>query len=306
MNRRSASHSAAGIVARGCLMGAADIVPGVSGGTMALITGIYSRLLEALGHIPEAVLVLIRERRPLEAFRRMDGGFLLLLLAGVAVSVIGLAHGIGYLLTHHELLVRAFFFGLVLGASVHVGRQVPRWSRVALAALIAGTLCAWGLGLTTPVAPTLTLPLAFGAGFVAISAMILPGISGSFLLLLLGVYEPVLAAVRTLDLPVLAAFSLGCATGLVLMARAVAAMLRRFPGATLAMLTGFMLGSLAHLWPWRVLSEAETTYHNLAPLNYAQSTGEAHQLAVALPALVCGVLVVVVLERYAGGRLADQ
>lgn len=304
MTQGAGNHSIAGIVARGCLMGAADIVPGVSGGTMALITGIYGRLLLALGRVPEAAVILVRQRSIPAAFRVMDGAFLLLLLIGILTSVISLAHVIGYLLEHHEPLVRGFFFGLVVGAIIHVGRQVPQWRFAAIAGFVAGTLAAWGITQLTPAALTLTPLIAFGAGFIAISAMILPGISGSFLLLLMGLYEPVLAAVRGADLLVLTLFASGCALGLIAMARTVSATLARYPSTTLAVLAGIMLGSLANLWPWRVLLSDAVVHDNLAPLHYAQVTGEPHQGMAVTGVLLLGIIVVVVLERFSGSDVA--
>lgn len=298
MTQGTAKQSTLGIIARGCLMGAADIVPGVSGGTMALITGIYARLLNALGHVPEATLVLVRQRSIADAFRRVDGAFLLLLLTGILISVISLAHGIGYLLEHHERLVRGFFFGLVVGAIIHVGRQVPHWRSPAFTGLVLGALVAWGITQLTPATLSLTPFIAFGAGFIAISAMILPGISGSFILLLLGLYEPVLAAVRGGDLAILGLFAVGCALGLVAMARAVSATLARYPSATLAVLAGIMLGSLANLWPWRVLPSGAMVHDNLGPLHYAQITGEPHQLVAVGVVLLAGVGLVMLLERF--------
>ncbi|TDT43097.1 putative membrane protein [Halospina denitrificans] len=300
MTDGTGKQSPLGIVARGCVMGAADIVPGVSGGTMALITGIYGRLLHALGRIPEAAVILVRQRSIPEAFRRVDGAFLLLLLTGILISVISLAHGIGYLLEHHERLVRGFFFGLVVGAIIHVGRQVPHWRAPAFAGFAAGALVAWGITQLTPATLTLTPLIAFGAGFIAISAMILPGISGSFILLLLGLYEPVLTAIRGADLAILAIFAIGCALGLVAMARAVSATLDRYPSATLAVLAGIMLGSLANLWPWRVMPSGALVHDNLGPLHYAQVTGEPHQLLAVGGVLLAGIGLVMLLERFSG------
>ena len=271
---------------------------------MALITGIYGRLLNALGHVPEATLILIRRRSLPDAFRRVDGAFLLLLLTGILISVISLAHGIGYLLEHHERLVRGFFFGLVVGAILHVGRQVPRWHSPAFIGLTLGTLLAWGITQLTPATLGLTPLIAFGAGFIAISAMILPGISGSFILLLLGLYEPVLAAVRGAELAILALFALGCALGLVAMARAVSATLARYPSAALATLAGIMLGSLTNLWPWRVLPPDAMVHDNLGPLHYAQVTGEPHQLLPVMVVLLTGAGLVMLLERFSGSDVA--
>ncbi|MGM0450429.1 MAG: DUF368 domain-containing protein [Pseudomonadota bacterium] len=305
------AQSAPGIVARGCLMGAADIVPGVSGGTMALITGIYERLLTALGNIPAAALILVKERSFARAWQSVDAGFLLLLLSGILFSIVTLAHGIGTLLDEHPMLVRAFFCGLIIGAVIHVGRQVGHWSVAAGMGLVIGTLVAWGIAQLTPASLGLTPLIAFGAGFVAISAMVLPGISGSFILLLLGLYEPILDAIREPALTTLAVFAGGCLAGLVAMARLVSATLARFPSVTLAVLTGFMIGSLSNLWPWkRVVAwrtgsggEAEPLLHqNLAPWHYVELTGNAHQAGMVLILVGVGVMAILLVEWVGSGH----
>lgn len=304
-------HSVPGIVARGCLMGAADIVPGVSGGTMALITGIYYRLLAAVGNIPAAALVLLRERSVVRAWQAMDAGFLLLLLSGILISIVTLAHGIGSLLDTHPMLVRAFFCGLIIGAVFHVGRQVPHWSVPAGIGLGAGTLVAWGIAQLTPASLGLTPLIAFGAGFIAIAAMVLPGISGSFILLLLGLYEPILDAVREPALATLAIFAGGCLLGLIAMARLVAATLERFPSVTLAVLTGFMVGSLSNLWPWRRVVEWRSgsggereplLYENLLPWRYTELTGAADQAGMVMVLLVAGLVLILLVEWLAAAR----
>lgn len=303
--------SGPGIVARGCLMGAADIVPGVSGGTMALITGIYQRLLTALGNLPAAALVLVRERSVGRAWQSMDAGFLLLLLGGILLSIVTLAHGIGTLLDDHPMRVRAFFCGLIIGAVIHVGRQVGHWSMAAGIGLVAGTLVAWGIAQLTPASLGLTPLIAFGAGFVAISAMVLPGISGSFILLLFGLYEPILDAIREPALATLAIVAGGCLAGLIAMARLVAATLERFPSVTLAVLTGFMIGSLSNLWPWkhvvawRTRSGGETEpllYENLAPWHYAELTGNPHQVGAVLVLMGLGLVMILLVEWLGGSR----
>lgn len=305
------AQSAPGIVARGCLMGAADIVPGVSGGTMALITGIYERLLAALGKIPAAVLILVRERSLVRAWQTLDAGFLLLLLSGILFSIVTLAHGIGTLMEAYPMLVRAFFSGLIIGAVIHVGRQVGPWSVAPGLGLVAGTLVAWGVAQLTPASLGLTPLIAFGAGFVAISAMVLPGISGSFILLLLGLYEPILAAIREPALATLVIFAGGCFAGLVVIARLVSATLARFPSVTLAVLTGFMIGSLANLWPWRQVAAwregangevVPLVYDNLAPWHYAELTGAPHQMGSVLLLLVTGMILILLVEWVGAGR----
>lgn len=299
-------HSRTGILLRGCAMGAADIVPGVSGGTIAFITGIYLRLLAALSNIPSAVICFIRQRRFWQLLDTVDAGFLLLLFTGILISVFGLAHAIGYLLAHHSILVWAFFFGLIIGAIWHVGRQIGIWSAVVVGLLLIGALVAWGLTLIVPASLSLTPLIAFGAGAIAISAMILPGISGSFILVLMGLYAPVLAAVRSFELLTMASFGAGCAVGLIAFSKLVSRALRCFPNATIALLTGFMIGALNNVWPWQVTTSWRTrsdgslaplVQDNVTPFVYAQTTGEPHQLGYALLLAFAGLLLVVVLER---------
>ena len=291
---------------RGCAMGAADIVPGVSGGTIALITGIYLRLLTALGNIPGAAFDFLKTRRLRQLLHEADAGFLLALVVGVLTSVFSLAHLITYLLEHHDVLVWGFFFGLILGAIAHISRQIRTWRSLAPVMLALGAFLAWGVSQLPPAALTLTAPVAFGAGALAISAMILPGVSGSFILVLLGLYAPVLAAIRSLDMGIMLFFGLGCIVGLLSVARLVATALRRHPSATLALLTGFMIGALHNVWPWRITvtsrmrsdgSELPVLQDNVLPLDYAQSTGEPHQLVSVLVLCILGILFVLGIER---------
>lgn len=282
-----------GIFLRGCAMGAADIVPGVSGGTIALITGIYLRLLNALGVLPAASVSLLRERQWRVFWRRIDGGFLLLLGLGILTSIFLLANLITWLLLAHAVLLWSFFTGLILAAIVFLARQVSPWSPMTVALLVAGVLIAWSITRLTPVEPELSAWILFGGGALAISAMILPGISGSFILLLLGLYAPVLQAVRDLEVSTLLIFAAGCLTGLLGFARVVAAALKHFPAQTLALLTGFMIGALPAVWPWQQAVNGD----NLTPFGYAQLTGEPHLLPWALLLVLIGSGVVLVMEK---------
>jgi len=286
-------------------MGAADIVPGVSGGTIALITGIYLRLLSALGGIPEALLALVRERRILPFWQRIDGTFLVLLLAGVLTSVFTLASLITWLLETHPVLIWSFFSGLIAGAIIHVGRQVTIWSWDTLLLLLAGILIAFMITRLTPVQPTPTMAVLFGGGALAISAMILPGISGSFILLLLGLYGPVLEAVRDFAWQPLMVFAAGCVLGLLTFARLIASALRHYPGRTLSVLTGFMIGALPAVWPWQVMSDSGVTSDNVTPFVYAQVTGEEPMLFWALGLALLGGLIVFLVEKGFGSGVRE-
>ncbi|MDX1590093.1 MAG: DUF368 domain-containing protein [Oleiphilaceae bacterium] len=286
-------HGRIGTYLRGCAMGAADIIPGVSGGTIALITGIYLRLLSAIGEVPGAAWQWLQERRWHAFWQRVDGGFLLLLMAGILTSVFLLANLITWLMAHQAVLLWSFFCGLILAAIVHLALEVQRWTAVAVMLLLCGAAVAWVITGMTPTQLTPSLSVLFLGGAVAICAMILPGISGSFILLLLGLYGPVLQGVRDLDWVLLGVFAAGCLTGLLSFSRLVAAALRRFPSATLALLTGFMAGALPAVWPWKAPDSGD----NLSPFVYAQLSGEPHQLSWALLLLLLGALMVLFLQK---------
>lgn len=243
----------AGQVARGFLMGSADLVPGVSGGTIALALGIYERLVAAVHDAARAAgrLVRLDLRGALAALRRVDWRFLLPLLAGIGAAVVLLAGLLTALLRDHPVVLSAAFGGLVAGSVVVAAGDVRRWDapRLLVAAGVAA-LTAVGLGLRALPPGRPPLPALFLAGAVAVCAMILPGISGSFVLLLLGTYEHVLAAVHARDVPPLVVLAAGAAVGLALFAATLDRLLREYHDTVLAALIGLMAGSLRVLWPW--------------------------------------------------------
>ena len=242
-----------GIYARGLAMGAADIVPGVSGGTMALITGIYGRLLGALVKIDKQALALFFSGRWRALWYRLDGPFLGWLLAGILTAIFSLASVIHWLLEHYPQPLWSFFSGLSLISGVLLLRNevtLDRLSRVGLFAL--GSALAVAISLAPPIPFSAGLLGFFIAGAIAICAMILPGISGSFMLMLLGMYGPVLGAVKGLQFAELSVFAVGCATGLITFARVLNFLLVRARVAMMAFLSGVLLGSLSSVWPWQV------------------------------------------------------
>ncbi|MCL7945266.1 DUF368 domain-containing protein [Marinobacter sp. ATCH36] len=293
-------------------MGAADIVPGVSGGTIAFITGIYFRLLEAIGAIPQAVFTHLVRGRVKAFWDACDGTFLSSLLLGIVVSIATLASAISFILTEYPILIWSFFFGLIVASVWHVGRQVRYYLPVLILPFLAGTIFAWWV-TTLPVSQIAPSPMVFfGAGAVAICAMILPGISGSFILVVLGMYVPVLDAIRALDFGTLLIFVAGCLLGLLSVARLITWAFKRFHDPVLALLTGFMVGALNKVWPWketlswRTNSAGEQVPLNessISPLGYAEMTGHDPQLVVALICASAG-LVLVLLVDWAGGKRA--
>jgi len=245
-----------GVYVKGMAMGAADIVPGVSGGTIALIAGIYERLINALGSIGPSLWQVFRQQGGIKGllavWRAVDATFLLCLLLGIATSFATLAGIIKHLLDNQPLLIWSFFFGLVVATVFMLLSEIKRWNIGRALLFIAGIVSAVVVSSLPLVTATPSLPYLFFSGAIAICAMILPGVSGSFILLLLGAYDAVLDAVHTLNFTVLFTVMAGMATGLLLFTRALKWLLYRYYQATLALLTGFIAGSLVKIWPWKV------------------------------------------------------
>jgi len=265
----------AAVYIKGMAMGAADIVPGVSGGTIALIAGIYERLINALGSIGPSLWQVFRQhggiKGLLAVWRQVDATFLLFLLLGIATSFATLAGLIKHLLDNQPLLIWSFFFGLVVATVVILLSEIKRWNATRAGLFIIGIVTAVVISNLPLLATTPSLPYLFFAGAIAICAMILPGISGSFILLLMGAYDTVLEAVHTLNLTIIFTLMAGMATGLLIFTRVLKWLLARYYQGTLALLTGFIAGSLVKVWPWKVdalgtlNSEA---VNNVAPWHY--------------------------------------
>ncbi|MGO2997717.1 MAG: DUF368 domain-containing protein [Moraxellaceae bacterium] len=264
-----------GVYIKGMAMGAADIVPGVSGGTIALIAGIYERLINALGSIGPHLWQIFRQEGGIKGliavWRQVDATFLLCLILGIATSFATLAGIIKHLLDNQPLLIWSFFFGLVIATVFILLSEIKRWSIGRATLFAAGLIAAVVISNLPLLATTASLPYLFFAGAIAICAMILPGVSGSFILLLLGAYDTVLEAVHTLNFTVLLTVMAGMATGLLLFTRALKWLLARYYQATLALLTGFIAGSLVKVWPWKVdaLGTLDSVaVENVMPWNY--------------------------------------
>jgi putative membrane protein len=236
---------------KGMAMGAADVVPGVSGGTIAFITGIYEELLGTIRSVGPRALNLLRHQGPAVAWRHINGSFLVVLLAGIATSVLLLVRPITWALEHQPVLIWSFFFGLIAASIWLCGRTVRQWGVGPALGLAVGTAAAVFVGMANAGQGGESLAWFFGCGMLAICAMILPGISGSFILLLLGAYAPVMAAIKAFDIPIIAVFIAGCVAGLLLFSHVLGWMFRRAHDLTVATLTGFLLGSLTIVWPWR-------------------------------------------------------
>lgn len=296
------------LYAKGIAMGAADVVPGVSGGTIAFVSGIYDELLRSIASVPAALLLLLRGRI-VEAWKAANATFLLVLLLGIMTSVLSLARLITYLLDEQPIPVWSFFFGLILVSTHLVVREIQRWNWTRVVSLLIGVAFAYWITVASPLQWGHDPLSLFFAGAIAICAMILPGISGSFLLVLMGLYSFVLGAVKGLDFTVLLIFASGCLVGIISFSGFLRWLLARWRDLTLAFLTGLMLGSLNKIWPWKETLAWRTNSHgeqvplleaNLWPQQFAEVAGQDPQLLLALVLALAGILLVLGLEWLAG------
>lgn len=253
---------------RGILMGGADIIPGVSGGTVALIVGIYARLVRAISRIDKKLVEHLLRREWLAIVERIDLKFLLVLGTGIVTGILGLASLMHYLLEQHTQYTLAAFFGLILASSILVGKLIPKWTPGLALVLLSGAVFAYGLfGLPLLQNPPSGYAYVFLSGAIAICAMILPGISGSFILLALGMYHEMTGLIRNMlrgDIGVdgvltIVVFSFGCAIGLISFSKLITWLLGSYYKLTMAVICGVMIGSLRRIWPFRIDMSPEIT-----------------------------------------------
>lgn len=239
------------VALKGIGMGAADVVPGVSGGTIAFITGIYEELIHSIKSIDLQAVKFFFTGRWASFWKHINGNFLLSLFAGIFTAVVSLAKILEYLLDSQPVLIWSFFFGLILLSSLVVARRIRKWNYGRVVALVSGIGVAFYI---TSIAPTQTTESTWFivlSGILASCAMILPGISGSFILLLLGKYEFALSAVNEVDIKGLLLLAIGAAIGLLSLSRFLSWLFRKYHDVTVALLAGFMIGSLNKIWPWK-------------------------------------------------------
>lgn len=322
------------ITVKGMAMGAADVVPGVSGGTIALIAGIYKELLDTLTSLNLGVLKTLKKDGIVAAFNAINGKFLVALISGIAISILSLAKLFNYLLHNEPVLVWAFFFGLIVASVWLIGSRVSKWNLGNSMALVIGALISFGVTIVSPAQGPDTMWYLFLSGVLAFVAMILPGISGSFILLLLGAYHLILGKVsalldglKAMDFTIiftngieLGIFAIGGIVGLLSFSRVLKWMFETYENRTLALLTGFLIGSLNKVWPWKEVQEvfvkhAGEANEKVIPLvernvlpdaaytivteNDALIglTSKSPQIGAALGLFVVGFLIIFVLER---------
>lgn len=236
-------------------MGAADVVPGVSGGTIAFITGIYEELISSINNINIEALHTLRKEGVKAAWNHINGNFFVALFLGIGISIVSLAKGISWLLDNEPVLLWSFFFGLVLASIFFVGKQVKKWGVSRGVAFLIGAVIAYAITVLPASGANDALWYIFLSGSIAICAMILPGISGSFILVLLGSYALVLDAVHEMNLSIIVVFMAGALIGLLSFARLLKVMFAKHHDVTIAVLSGFLLGSLNKIWPWKRVDE---------------------------------------------------
>ena len=293
---------------KGILMGAADVVPGVSGGTIALITHIYERLINAIDAVSISLILSLFTSRHKEAWDKLDGSFLLALTLGIGTSILLVTGGISWLMEHYPIPLWAFFFGLILGSAYVLKNAIDNWSAVSILMLLVGACVAFGIGLVSPSQGSESLIYLFFCGMLVVIAMILPGISGAFILILLGAYGTALDTVAQMKsfvfdgFIVFAVMASGGLVGLKVFAKVLRWLFSNHKNMVLATMTGFLLGSLYKVWPWKEVTQYYTNSSGeRVPLNSVSVFPDAFnadaQLVPAITAFFLGLILLFLLER---------
>jgi len=297
------------ITLKGVAMGAADVVPGVSGGTIAFISGIYEELLETINSVNFNALKILKKEGLKSAWKSINGNFLFSLLLGIGISILSLAKLIKYLLENEAVLLWSFFFGLVLASVFFVGKQIKEWNILKIVMLLVGAGIAYYITTLPPMgAHDMPNWYMFLSGALAICAMILPGISGSFILLLLGAYKPVIQALDDRDFKTLFIVGCGAIVGLLTFSRVLKWLFDKYKNLTLAVLTGFIAGSLNKIWPWKEVLASEMINgklkvleeQSISPFNF---DGDP-QLIWACVLAIVGITVIYGLEKFSNVKVA--
>jgi putative membrane protein len=308
LGRKRTPREYGGLVLRGYLMGASDVVPGVSGGTMAFILGIYEELIMSIRAAarPPFWQALLKLRIP-EALQAVNAGFLIAVLAGIVLAILTLAQGLEWLLVNHPVYLWSFFFGLVLASVVAVSKRIPRWTPGLAAATVGGAIGAYILVGAVPMQTPETWWFLILSGALAICAMILPGISGAFILVLLGKYQFVLSAVNQRDIVTVGLVGIGTVIGLISFAQILGWLFKRYHDITVAILIGLLIGSLRKIWPWKNVLDyivdrhgelIPTVEQNILPALTINGTFNMTVL-FALGLVVLAFVLVLVIERAA-------
>jgi len=326
------------ITLKGIAMGAADAVPGVSGGTIAFISGIYEELINTISNVNLSLFKILKEDGLKSFWSKANGNFILALLLGIIVSFVSFMRLAKYLIEQHPILIWSFFFGLIVVSIYFVGKQITKWKPLTILAIIIGAAIAYYVTSLPSLAANSNPYYLLIAGAIAICAMILPGISGSFILVILGAYKTLSNAFHDFDLKRITLFAAGAIIGLLSFSHVLKWLFKNYHNTTLALLTGFILGSLNKVWPWKKtisvmvdktgdiipfssVSELGTvsvfqkntndfetykvvTEKSISPFQYSEINGIDHQLIAAIALMVIGFLTIFILERIGSKKIA--
>ena len=291
------------ITLKGIAMGAADVVPGVSGGTIAFISGIYEELITSINNINLTTLKIWKEEGFKTFWAKLNGNFLVALFLGVFISLFSLATLVSWLLENEPILLWSFFFGLVAASIYFVGKGIEKWNFLTVLMLLIGASVAFFITTLPPNENVDSLPYLFLSGAIAVCAMILPGISGAFILVLLGSYKTILDAVHERDFKIIITVGIGAIVGLLSFARLLKWMFKNYKNATLAILTGFILGSLPKIWPWKKVLETKIFGEKVIPISEMNISPFAfegdNQLIFAIVLAIIGFSLIFMLEKVA-------
>ncbi|MCT4615219.1 MAG: DUF368 domain-containing protein [Marinifilaceae bacterium] len=287
------------LIIKGIAMGAADVVPGVSGGTIAFITGIYNELIDSIKNFNLNSVKLLSKGKFKEFWKNQNMNFLLSIFGGIAISLISLAKLLKYSLENHPILIWSFFFGLIIISVYSVGKSIKPWKNSYIIFILLGAILAYIITELSPASTSNSSIFLFLCGALAICAMILPGISGAFILLLLGKYEFILSAVSKFDILTITTVGFGAIVGLLSFSNLLSYLLRKFRFQTIAILTGFMFGSLNKIWPWKIIDNSKSyeKLTNVLPTSYTETTGETAQIYAAIIMCMIGILSVIIIEK---------
>ena len=289
---------------KGCAMGMADVVPGVSGGTIAFISGIYEELLGSIKSIDLEAIKMLFTGKFRALWKKINGNFLFSLIAGIGVAILSMARVMTYMLENHPIITWSFFFGLIIASALMVAREVKHWSVASIITMIVGIVVSYWITVVSPATTPNDWWFVMLSGAIAICAMILPGISGAFILLLMGKYAYIMEAVTELNIGVLALFAVGAVAGIVSFSHVLSWLLAKWHDATVTLLMGFMIGSLNKVWPWKQTLETYLDSHgveqplvqaNVSPAQFEVLGGESH-LVLAIVSCVLGFALIYIIE----------
>lgn len=302
------------LMLKGCAMGMADVVPGVSGGTIAFISGIYGELIESIKSFNPTALKLLGKLKFREFWRHINGSFLFSVLLGIGIAIFSLARLMTYLLQYHPIEIWSFFFGLIVASAAFVARDIQKWNLTSLLGLLIGAALAFWITVASPTQTPDDWWFIMLSGAIAICAMILPGISGAFILLLLGKYQYILQAVSEFRLGIILLFVTGAVAGIISFSHLLSWLLRKHHDLTISLLMGFMIGSLNKVWPWKAVVETYTdtegvvhplVEQNITPGHFEAIGQTGAHLWQAISLALVGFFLIYVIE-FIGKRVAQR